>query len=65
MTNGTQASERLLTREELARALRVSIRTVDEMVANGKIPVVRIRGAVRFYLPDVVRALTANTVTSK
>jgi excisionase family DNA binding protein len=65
MTNGTQAGERLITREELAWALQVSVRTVDEMVAKGEIPVVRIRGAVRFYLPDVVRALSANAVTSK
>jgi len=35
------------------------------MVSGQEIPVVRIRGAVRFYLPDVVRSLTANAVTSK
>jgi excisionase family DNA binding protein len=45
---------RLLTRGELAVAVNVSPRTVQEMVSNGEIPVVRIRGAVRFYLPDVV-----------
>jgi excisionase family DNA binding protein len=65
MANETQASERLLRREELAKALRVSLRTVDEMVAKGEIPLFRIRGAVRFYLPDVVRALTATALTSK
>jgi excisionase family DNA binding protein len=56
---------RLLTKDELAAALRVSPRTVQEMVSGQEIPVVRIRGAVRFYLPDVVRSLTANAVTSK
>jgi excisionase family DNA binding protein len=56
---------RLLTREELADALRVSPRTIQEMVSGKEIPVVRIRGAVRFYLPDVVRCLTASAVTSK
>jgi excisionase family DNA binding protein len=56
---------RLLTKDELAGVLRVSPRTVQEMVSGQEIPVVRIRGAVRFYLPDVVRSLTANAVTSK
>jgi excisionase family DNA binding protein len=51
--------------EELAAALHVSVRTVDEMIAAGEIPVVRIRETVRFYLPDVVRSLTANAVMSK
>ena len=55
----------LLTKDELAAALRVSLRTVQEMVSGQEIPVVRIRGAVRFYLPGVVRSLTANAVTSK
>ena len=65
MTNGTQANERLLTRTELAETLHISVRTVDEMVALGEIVPVRIRGAVRFYLPDVVRSLAAQAVTSK
>jgi excisionase family DNA binding protein len=56
---------RLLTKDELAAALRVSPRTVQEMVSGGEIPVVRVRGAVRFCLPDVVRCLTANAVSSK
>ena len=59
------ASLRLLTKDELAAALRVSPRTVQEMVSGQEILIVRIRGAVRFYLPDVVRSLTANAVTSK
>ena len=48
-----------------AAALRVSPRTIQEMVSAEEIPVVRIRGAVRFYLPDVVRCLTATALTSK
>ena len=59
------APVRLLTRDELAAALRVSSRTVQEMVSAEEIPVVRIRCAVRFYLPDVVRCLTANALISK
>jgi len=59
------APVRLLTRTELAHALRVAVRTIDEMIAANEIPVVRIRNAVRFYLPDVVRALTATALISK
>jgi excisionase family DNA binding protein len=55
----TPIEEKLLTREELARALQVSVRTVGEMIAAEEIPVVRIRKwTVRFCLADVVRALT-------
>jgi excisionase family DNA binding protein len=43
-----------LTRAELALALKVSLRTVDWMLADGEITPVRLRGKmVRFYLPDV------------
>jgi excisionase family DNA binding protein len=59
------AGRELLTRSELAAALRVSVRTVDAMVAGNEIPSVRIGSLVRFYLPDVVRHLTATAVTSK
>jgi hypothetical protein len=47
----------LLTRAGLAAALRVSVRTVDRMVAFEEIPCVRLRAVVRFYLPDVVECL--------
>jgi excisionase family DNA binding protein len=41
---------RLLTRDELAEALKVSLRTVDRMLAEGEITAVRMRGTlVRFY----------------
>ena len=47
--------ERFLTRRGLAAVLKVSVRTVDEMVAAGEITPVRIRGLVRFCLAEVVR----------
>jgi excisionase family DNA binding protein len=57
---------RLLTRTELADALRVSPRTVDRMQAEGEITPVMLRGfLVRFYLPDVVRQLMARALVSK
>ena len=54
--------EGFVTRRGLAAVLKVSVRTVDEMVAAKEITPVRIRGLVRFYLPDVVRELTAAAV---
>ena len=63
---GAGGGVRFLTREELAEILRISIRTVDAMVAAEEVPCVRLRGAiVRFYLPDVVRHLTATLLTRK
>jgi excisionase family DNA binding protein len=51
---------KFLTRADLAAVLKVSVRTVDEMVADEEITPVRPHGPlVRFYLPNVVRELTA------
>ncbi len=57
---------RLLTREELAVVLKVSVHTVDRMLAEEEIPCIRLRGRmVRFYLPEVIRVLVATAVTRK
>src|ERR1043166_3086057 len=59
-------SIRFLTREELAEALQVSVRTIDAMVLEEGLPHLRLKGfLVRFYLPDVVRHLTATALTAK
>ena len=48
----------VLTKGELAVALKVSVRTVERMVAVGDIRPLGGRGwLVRFYLPDVVAGL--------
>jgi excisionase family DNA binding protein len=65
VNEATGARERLVTREELAVALKVSLRTVDRMIAGGEIESIRVRGRVRFYLPDVVRQLIATALTRK
>ena len=55
---------KLLTRAELA--LKVSLRTVDWLLADGEITPVRLRGKlVRFYLPDVLQELREKAKTSK
>lgn len=47
-----------VTRLELAHLLRVSVRTVDRMIAAGEIRVRRVRGkAVRFLRSDVEQYL--------
>ena len=52
------AGERLWKRKELAPVLRVSLRTLDKMVALGEIPCLRLRGRlIRFRLEDVLRKL--------
>src|ERR1041385_8146604 len=65
---GGQKSDpvRFLTRQELAEALKVSVRTVDTMLAGREIPFLRLHGNfIRFYLPDVVRHLSATALVSK
>lgn len=58
-----EAKGAVVTRRGLAAVLKVSVRTVDEMVAKGEITPMRPGGVlVRFYLPDVVRELTAAAV---
>ena len=48
--------ERMMTPKEFARALRVHVRTVRRWIADGVIPVVRIKGTVR---------IPASALTSK
>jgi excisionase family DNA binding protein len=55
-----KAENGFVTRHGLAALLKVSVRTVDEMVAAKEISPVRLHGPlVRFYMPDVIRELTA------
>ena len=51
-----------LTRRELAAVLKISVRTIDRLVADGELPVHRLgRKVVRFYLPEVVQAMDKET----
>jgi excisionase family DNA binding protein len=53
-----QHGMRLLTTEDVAVALKVSVRTVERMLHDGEITPVRLRGwLVRFRLEDVLGAL--------
>jgi excisionase family DNA binding protein len=47
----------LVTTQGLAVALGVSLRTVERMLHDEEIVPVRLRGAVRFHVPDVLQGL--------
>ena len=53
----------IVTKPELARELRVSIRTVENMMAQRIIPFIRAtKRSVRFHLPRVLAALEKREV---
>ncbi len=55
----TPAYALLLTRKEAAKILCVSLRTVDELISNGGILVVRIGRSVRIRLSTLERFIEA------
>lgn len=51
-------SDIIITKNELARELRLCTRSVDRMVEQGKIPFIRAtKRSIRFHLPRVLDAL--------
>lgn len=58
-SDDVRAEEPLLTIEEVARLLHVSVTTVRRLVAAGQIPEIRIGRLIRFH-PDVVRQLRSS-----
>ncbi|HVM61034.1 MAG TPA: helix-turn-helix domain-containing protein [Verrucomicrobiae bacterium] len=50
----------LMSKADVASRLQVSIRKVAEIAQSGRLPVVRVDGAVRFREEDVLRLLTEN-----
>lgn len=52
---------RLLSREELARTMSVSIPTIDRMRREGQLPYIKIRGAIRYDPGAVIEHLTLAT----
>lgn len=45
---------RLLTPEEAADFLSVSVRTIKRLVTEGSVQAIRIRGSMRFRLEDLI-----------
>ena len=56
--------EKLKTRQEVARELNVSLRTIDNLIAGRAIEVIRINGAVRFSPAAVEKFKQSRTVTA-
>jgi hypothetical protein len=57
------ASLLIVTKPELARELRVSVRTIENMMSQRIIPFIRAtKRSVRFYLPRVLAALEKREV---
>ena len=55
------ARRRLLTRDELAVAINLSVPTIDRMLREGQLPAIRVRRKVLFDLPAVLRHLSARS----
>lgn len=55
----------LLTREEAADMLGISLRKLDQLVARGELKPRRIDDAVRFYIAELVCFASLNVAESK
>ena len=51
------ATERLLTKTEVARFFAVSIRTIETWMREGKLPFYKLGHTVRFRMADLLRNL--------
>jgi len=57
MPTETEVSEDLLTKQQIARRLAVSQRTIDYWRTSRTIPFIKVKGVIRFRWNDVLRAL--------
>lgn len=53
-------TDEMLTKEEIAPRLKVSVRTIEQWQHDGQLPFLKLGQVVLFYWPEVVRHLTAN-----
>ena len=62
MSDYSQSSKpiRLLTPQETAAFLSVSVRTVQRLVSAGELPAVRIRKSMRFRMDDLLHFIGRN-----
>lgn len=50
------STDRLLTAEELSKAINLHPRGIYRLAKTGQLPCVRIGGSVRFHLPTIIAA---------
>ena len=62
-SNQTHASA-LLNKAEVAKKLRCSVRTIDNLMISKSLEVVKIRRSVRFRLEAVVAFINSNSIKS-
>jgi excisionase family DNA binding protein len=62
MDKVADVSERLVSKREVAERLGVSVRSVDRLIAKGGLRCVRILGAVRFRLSDVLAIMEGGAI---
>lgn len=55
----------LLSREESAKILGISVRKLDQLVARGELKPRRIDDCVRFYIVELIRFATLNPAELK
>jgi excisionase family DNA binding protein len=56
--NGSADADQLDTKQDVARRLKCSTRTVDAYMAAGRIPFIKIGRTVRFRWSDVIEKLS-------
>lgn len=57
-----KGSESLLKKREVAARLGVCKRTIERLVATGKLAKVKVRGAVRFRMSEVLSLMNGGVV---
>jgi excisionase family DNA binding protein len=58
--DGTSVAQPYMTKPEIAKFLRISVRTLDVWLSRGLLPYRKISRSVRFSLPEVEQAIAEN-----
>jgi excisionase family DNA binding protein len=56
----TMSDDELSEKPEIANRLKISIRTLDEWMRDGRVPFLKIGKTVRFHWPEVLAHLNEN-----
>ena len=52
--------DEILTKEDLAAKMKVSVATIENWIRGGHLPVIQRLNVIRFYWPDVLAHIRAN-----